>query len=150
MPAPIVMGAAAIAARIAAKKAAQEAAKKAAKKLTKKAAKKTVNGMTAGKQKAAAKSGRTVDFNGKLGTKRGAGMVSNARLVKGKNSKANVTDFKSIDKALSSTGKKSRYITKKEKATRARNKTELKEIRDYYQYSNSKPYGAKRVPVKKK
>lgn len=143
MPVPaIVAGAAAVAARLAAKKAAQQ--------LTKKAAKKTVNGMTAGKQKAAAKSGRVVNKQGELATKRGAGMVSQATLVKGKNSKANVTDFKSIDKALKGTGKNSRYITKKEKATTARDKAELKEIRNYYQYSNSKPYGAKRVPVKKK
>jgi hypothetical protein len=112
--------------------------------------KKTINGMTAGKQKAAAKSRRTVDFDGSLGTTRGKGMVSEARLVKGKNSKANVTDSKSIQKALSSDNKKSRYITKKEKATTARNKAELKEIRNYALYPNSKPYGAKRVPVKKK
>jgi hypothetical protein len=42
MPAPIVMGAAAIAARLAAKKAAQEAAKKATKKATEKIAKNSV------------------------------------------------------------------------------------------------------------
>jgi hypothetical protein len=148
MPVPLILaGAGAVATRLAAKKAAQKVATKVVKK---KIAKKTVNGMTAGKQKAAAKSGRTVDFDGSLGTKRGAGMVSNARLVKGKNSKANVTDWKSIDKALRGTGKNSRYITKKEKGTIARNKAELKEIRNYAFYSNSKPYGAKRVPVKKK
>ena len=72
--------------------------------------------VTRGKQKAAKKPGRVINAEGKLATKRGKGMVSEASLVKGKNSKANVTDWKSIQKALSSDNKKSRYITKKKKA----------------------------------
>ena len=70
-------------------------------------------GITTGKAKAAKKVGRKIDKQGNLVTRRGVGMVSEARIGKGKNSKANVTDFKSIDKALGNPSK--RYLPKSER-----------------------------------
>lgn len=100
-----------------------------------------------GKIKAAKKQLRTIDANGKLGTRKGSGMVSNAPLVKGKNSKANVTDWKSVEKAL--VGRKTRYITKAEKKDTTARKAENKLDTQNKKYP-SKPWDVKKVPVKKK
>ena len=112
-----------------------------------KAANKIVKGITTGKAKAITKPNRTFE-NGRLGTKKGQGMVSNAEIKKGKNSKANITDQKSVDKALR--GTRPRLITKAEKKENTKSKSETKLIKQYEKYPNSKPYGAPKVPVKKK
>jgi len=104
-------------------------------------------GVTTGKQKAATKPDRTFK-DGRIGTKKGQGMVSNAEIKKGKNSKANITDQKSVDKALRDT--RPRLVTKAEKKENTKYKSEKKLIKQYEKYPNTKPYGAVKVPVKKK
>ena len=78
-----------------------------------KGAAKAAKSMSAGKAKAAKKVGRKIDKQGNLVTRRGVGIVSEAPIKKGKNSKANVTDFKSIDKALGNPSK--RYLPRSER-----------------------------------
>ena len=95
--------------------------------------------LTTGRAKAATKSGRKIDKQGNIVTKRGAGMVSEARIGKGKNSKANVTDFKSIDKALGNPSK--RYLPRSERKG-------LKSVAEIKAWE--KKYYSGTVPVKKK
>ena len=104
-----------------------------------KGAAKAAKSMSAGKAKAAKKVGRKIDKQGNLVTRRGVGMVSEARIGKGKNSKANVTDFKSIDKALGNPSK--RYLPRSERKG-------LKSVAEIKAWE--KKYYSGTVPVKKK